>query len=52
MFNVLALLIGFLILLSYTVVYDFSFYFAIPMTFFWGIQDGGLNTLITSLLGF
>ena len=43
---------GFTLVISYTVHYKFTLIFGFLMTFFWGISDGGLNTLINSMLGF
>ena len=43
---------GFSLLLGYTIRYKFNLVFAFFMTFFWGMQDGGLNTLINCVLGF
>ena len=43
---------GFTLVISYTVHYKFTLVFGFFMTFFWGISDGGLNTLINSMLGF
>ena len=50
--NMLAVVAGFSLLLGYIIRYRYSLPFAFFMTFFWGIQDGALNTLINCVLGF
>ena len=50
--NMLSAVVGFSMLISYTIHYQFSLVFGFFMTFFWGISDGGLNTLINCMLGF
>ena len=50
--NMFSAVVGFSLLLGYTIRYQFSLPFAFVMTFFWGMQDGGLNTLINCVLGF
>lgn len=50
--NMLSAVAGFALVLGYTIRYEFSLPFAFFVTFFWGIQDGGLNTLINTILGF
>lgn len=50
--NMLSAFVGFSLLIAYTVHYKFTLVFGFFMTFFWGISDGGLNTLINSMLGF
>ena len=50
--NMVAVVAGFGLALGYTIRYEYSLPFGFFMTFFWGIQDGGLNCLINCVLGF
>ena len=50
--NAVAMSVGYGFLFLYTVIYDFAYYLGILMTFFWGVQDSGMNCLLSSLLGF
>ena len=50
--NIITCSIGYGFLILYGIVYDFSFYLGILMTFSWGVQDAGINCLLNSLLGF
>jgi len=50
--NVATLTVGYGFLILYGAIYDFSFYLAILMTFFWGVQDSGMNCLLNVVLGF
>ena len=52
LFNVIACSVGYGVLILYGIIYDFSFYLSILMTFTWGVQDSGINCLLNSLLGF
>jgi len=44
--------LGFGILIYYSYVNKFSLWFGSLMCFFWGMQDGSVNTLVYCLLGF
>lgn len=50
--NILALAIGYVVLIGYTVQYEFSFVGACALTFTYGVQDAGVNTFLSSYLGF
>lgn len=50
--NLGAATVGYGCLILYGAIYEFSFPLAILMTFTWGVQDAGVNCLISSLLGF
>ena len=50
--NVVTTTAGYAFLILYAVVYDFSFYLAILMTFFFGVEDAGINCLLNTVLGF
>ena len=50
--NMFSVVAGFSLLLGYIIRYQYSLPFGFFMTFFWGIQDGALNTLINCVLGF
>ncbi len=50
--NLLAVVVSFGLAIWYTVRYEYSLVFSFFMTFFWGIQDAGLNCLINCVLGF
>ena len=50
--NMLSAVVGFGILMGFTIRYEFNLVFGFAMTFFWGISDGMLNTLINCVLGF
>ena len=50
--NVIAPSIACVMLILYTAIYKFTFYFSIIMTLTWGVQDAGINCLLNSLLGF
>ena len=50
--NVIAASIACVMLILYTAIYKFTFYFSIIMTLTWGVQDAGINCLLNSLLGF
>ena len=50
--NMFSVVCAFSITLGYIIRYRYSLPFGFFMTFFWGIQDGGLNTLINCILGF
>ena len=41
-----AVVVAFGIAIGYTIKYEYSLVFGFFMTFFWGIQDSGLNCLI------
>ena len=44
--NLFVTVIGFGIAIAYTINYEFTLVFGFIMTFFWAIQDAGINTLI------
>ena len=50
--NIITLSISFAIMIVYSVKLDFSYTLACIMSLSWGVQDAGINCLITSLLGF
>ena len=50
--NMLTCTVGYAFLVLYGIIYDFKFYLGILMTFSWGVQDAGINCLVSSLLGF
>ena len=50
--NILGSIIAFCVLIIYAVKFEFNLAFSFPVTLTWGIQDGGLNNLIDSVLGF
>lgn len=50
--NAMAATIAFGCLILYGTIYEFSFPLGILMTFTWGVQDAGVNCLLSSILGF
>lgn len=50
--NIITLSVSFTMMIVYSVMLDFSFSFACIITLSWGIQDAGVNCLLSSLLGF
>ena len=50
--NLVGAVVGFSLVLGYTLRYEYTLAFGFFMTFFWGIQDGGINCLINCILGF
>ena len=50
--NILSAVSAFIFAIWYSIGFEFNFWLAILMTFFWGLQDGGLNTTVNSILGF
>ena len=50
--NLVGAVVGFSLVLGYTIRYEYTLAFGFFMTFFWGIQDGGINCLINCILGF
>ena len=50
--NIFGAIVSFSVCISYILMYQHSFIFGFLMTFFWGVQDGGINTMINCILGF
>jgi predicted MFS family arabinose efflux permease len=50
--NLVAMTVGYAFLILYAAIYDFSYYLAVLMTFFWGVQDAGISCYMNVLLGF
>ena len=50
--NLVGQVLAFAMLLIYVGVYKFSFGLALPLTFLWGVQDGGTNIVLNAMLGF
>ena len=50
--NIFVAIVAFSITIWYTIRFDFSLQRALLMTFMFGFSDGGLNTLLNSVLGF
>ena len=50
--NIIGAIIAFTSAITYIARYRYTATSALCMTFFWGVQDGGLNCMINSILGF